>query len=102
MTLRESGDLSGLLNGKSSRPITSLQILEAVHRYPASTSRKLQQSTLLLRIPSSDDLPEILNYLILLLVSTIVGMLLPVVNVNVSDAANQQLQLSLVEHIDEF
>jgi hypothetical protein len=46
--------------------------------------------------------PEVLDHLVRLRVTSVVGMLLPVVDVDIGDTANQKLQLALVEDIDEL
>lgn len=102
MTLRQRPHLPSLLDRKPPRPITALQILKPINGDPTRPRGKLEQSTLLLRIPGADHLPEILDHLILFLVAAVVGMLLPVVDVDVGDAADQQLKLALVEHVDEI
>lgn len=88
MGLRKRINIPRLLNRKPSRPITSLQILKPIDRNTRSTRSKLQQSRLLLRIPSPNNLPEVLDDFVLLLVAAVVGMLLPVFNVDVGNTAN--------------
>lgn len=46
-------------------------------------------------------LPEVHNNFIRLSVPSIVGMLLPVIDVNIRNTANQQLQLALIENGDK-
>lgn len=46
-------------------------------------------------------LPEVLDDFIILGVSTIIGVLLPVIHINISDTANQQLELPFVKDIDK-
>ena len=101
MTLWQSVDLTSLLDCESSRPITTLQILEAVDWNTTGAGSELKQSTLLFGVPRADDLPELLNDFVLLLVASVVCVLLPVVNINVSDATNEKLKLALVKHIDK-
>jgi len=48
------------------------------------------------------DLPEILDDGILLVVTTIIGVLDPIININLADTTNEQLELSLIEDIDEI
>jgi len=102
MTLWKSIDLTSLFNGESSWAVTTLKILEAVDRDSARSGCELQETTLLLRVPRSNDLPEVLNNFVLLLVTAVVRVFLPVVNVDVSDTANKQLELALVKDIDEI
>jgi hypothetical protein len=54
----------------------------------------------LLGIPAADALPEVLNDFVVLGVSTVVRVLLPVLDINVSNTADKQLELALVENID--
>src|ERR1700722_17036785 len=97
MTLGKSINFACLLDRKPSRTVASLKILEAIDRDSASACRELEESGLLLRIPSADDFPEILNDLILFLISSVVGMLLPVVYINIGNATNQKLKFAFVE-----
>ena len=46
--------------------------------------------------------PEVLDDFVLLGVASIIRMLLPVLDVDVGDTADEQLELSLVEDIDEI
>ena len=62
----------------------------------------MEQTRLLLGIPGADDLPEVLDDLVLLLVTTVVGVLLPVVDVDISDTTDEKLKLALIEHIDKI
>lgn len=101
MTLRQRPHLPRLLNRKPPGPITALEILEPIDRDPTRARRKLQQPALLLRVPGADDLPEVLDHVILLLVAAVIGVFLPVVDVDVGDAADQQFEFALVEHVDE-
>ncbi len=101
VTLRQRVNLARLLDGKSPRSITPLQILEPVDRNPTCAGGKLQQPALLLGIPRPDNLPEILYHLVLLLVAAVIGVFLPVIDVDVRDAADQEFELALVEHVDQ-
>lgn len=94
--------LSGLFNRKPSGPIATLQILEAVDWDTRGSGCKLQQTRLLLGVPAADTLPEVLDDLVVLCVATVVGVLLPVFDVDISNTTNQQLQLALVEHVDQI
>lgn len=99
--LRQSHRVTRLLDGEPSGAIRTLQILEAVDGDTRGTRGELQQTRLLLGVPAADDLPEVLDDLVLLLVAAVVGVLLPVVNVDVGDTTNEQLQLALVENVDK-
>ena len=101
MTLRQRRDLPSLLDRKSSRPIRALQILKAINRDATGARRELQESGLLLGVPGADDLPEILDHLVLFLVAAVVGVFLPVVDVDIRDTADQELELAFVEDVDE-
>ena len=102
MTLWQLSDLSSFLDGKSSGAVRALQILEAVDGNAAGAGGELQQARLLLGIPRADAFPEVLDDLIVLGVAAVVGVLLPVVHVDICDTADQQLELALVEHIDQI
>ena len=102
MTLGQSIDLASLLNRKSPRPITTLQILEAVDGNAARSGSKLQESRFLFRIPRSDDLPEVLDDLVLFLVSAIIGVFLPIIHIDIGDTTNQKFKFTLVENIDQI
>lgn len=102
MTLRQGGISPGLLNRKPSGPITPLQILKPIHGDPTRARGELQQPALLLGVPATDHLPEVLDDLVRLRVAAVVGVLLPVLDVDVGDTADQELELALVEDIDEI
>jgi hypothetical protein len=101
MTLRQRPHLACLLNRKPPGPITALQILKPIHGNPTRPRRKLQESALLLGIPGADHLPKVLNDLVLFLVAAVVGMLLPVVDVDVGDAADEELEFAFVKDVDQ-
>lgn len=94
--------LASLLNRKPSRPVAALQILEAVDGDTRCTCGELQQTRLLLGVPAADALPEVLDDLVVLRVPAVVGVLLPVLDVDVGDTADQQLELALVEDVDQI
>lgn len=102
MTLWKSVDFASLLDRESSRPITSLKIFEAVDRDPAGTGGKLEKSALLLGIPRSDNFPEILDNLVLFLIAAIIRMLLPILDVDICNAAYEELKLTFVEDVNEI
>jgi hypothetical protein len=101
MTLRQLIRLPRLLNRKPARSITPLQILKPIHRNPRRARRKLQETGLLLGVPATDALPEVLYDFVVLRVAAVVGVLLPVVDVDVGDAADEQLEFALVEDVDQ-
>jgi hypothetical protein len=45
-------------------------------------------------------LPEVDNDLVVLGVSAVVGVLLPVIDVDIGDTSNQELEFSFVENVD--
>ena len=94
--------LASLLNRKPSRPVAALQVLEAVDGDTRGTCGELQQTRLLLGVPAADALPEVLDNLVVLRVPAVVGVLLPVLDVDVGDTADQQLELALVEDVDQI
>ena len=47
-------------------------------------------------------LPEVLYHRITLSVAAVIGVLLPVVDIDICDTTNEQLKLTLVEDIDEI
>jgi hypothetical protein len=101
MTLRQLIRFSRLLNRKPTRPITPLQIFEAINRDPGRARRELQQATLLLGVPAADTFPEVLDDFIVFRVAAVVGVFLPVLDVNVCYAADEQLEFALVEDVDK-
>ena len=107
------------LNREPSGTVTPLQILKTVDRYTRGAGCELQQSGLLLRVPTTYALwnkisnilgvkefitysPKVPNDLILLGVPSVVCMLLPVFNINVCDASNEQFQFTFIEDVDEI
>lgn len=101
MTLGQRTHLARLLNGKPPRPITALQILEPIDRDTTRPRRELQQPRLLLGIPRPNHLPEVLDDVVLFLVAAVVGVFLPVVDVDVGYATDQEFEFALVEDVDE-
>ena len=93
--------LSSLFNGKSSRSITTLQILETIDRNSRSSRSELQETRFLLGIPATNTFPEILNHFIVFSVAAVISVFLPVVDVNVSDTTNKEFEFALVKDIDE-
>lgn len=110
-----------LFDGKSTRTVAPLQILEASNwnlgcasleaatfsintqwSFFLWTHSELQQSTLLLCGPRANSLPEPLNDLVGASVRAVVGVSHPIVDVDLSNTANEQLQLTFVKDVDEF
>lgn len=102
MTLWQSINLAGFLDSESSWTITALQILEAVDGDTTCSCGELKETTLLFSIPRSDDFPEVLNNFVLFLVAAVVGMFLPVIDINISDTTNQEFELALIENVDKI
>lgn len=86
--LWKSVRVARLLNSESPGSVASLKVLESVNGDTGRSRGKLKKSRLLFRIPCADDLPEVLDNFILLLVSTIVGVLLPIINIDISNTTN--------------
>jgi hypothetical protein len=101
MRLGQRIRIARLLDGKPSGTIGALQVLETVDGDTGGTSGELEKTGLLLGIPGTDDLPEVLDDLVLLLVAAVVGMLLPVVHVDVGDTTDKQLEFTLVKDVDK-
>jgi len=96
------GDFASLLNRKSPGSIGPLQVFEAIDGDATGSRGELQQTRLLLGIPRADAFPEVLDDLVVLRVAAVVGVLLPVVDVDVGDTADQQFELALVEDVDQI
>lgn len=101
MTLRQLRRLTRLLNRKPSGTIRTLQILEPVNRDTRSTSSKLQKTRFLLSIPRPDTLPEVLDDLVVFGVASVVGVFLPVLDVDVCYSTDEEFEFSFVEDVDE-
>jgi hypothetical protein len=102
MRLRQRVNLPRFLDGKPSRTITSLEILKPINRDTRCSCGELQETGLLFRIPAADDLPEVLNHLILFLVSSVIGVFFPVLHIDIRDTTNQKLQFTLIKDIDQL
>jgi len=102
MTLWQGIDFAGLLDRESSGTVTPLQVFESIDGNSRCARGKLQEPALLLGIPRSDGLPEVLDDFILLLITAIVCMFLPVIDINICNAADEELQFSFVKHIHQI
>lgn len=102
VTLGQLCRLAGLLDSKPSRPITALQILETVDGNPTGSRSELQQPRLLLSVPAANALPEVLDDLVVLGVATVVGVLLPVIDINVGNTTDEEFELALVKDVDKI
>ena len=102
MTLRQLPRLSRLLNRKPPGSIGALQILKPIDRNSRSSRRELQQSALLLGVPAANALPEVLDDLVVLGVPSVIGVLLPVLDVDVGDTTDEEFEFALVEDVYEI
>ncbi len=102
MGFRKIHNLSSLLDGEAPRSVAALEILEPVDGDARGTRGELEQARFLLTVPGPHRLPEELDHLVGFGVAAVVGMLLPVVDIDLGDTADQELELSLVEDVDEI
>lgn len=86
---------------ESTEAVHALKFLEAIERYLAGSGNKLQQFGTLLLVVGSNSSPEPLDLRGRSSVVVILGIALPVVNINFRKTRNQKLQLLLVEDCDE-
>lgn len=93
---------TSLLDREPSRSITTLEILETVDRDTRSTSSELQETRLLFGIPAADTLPEVLNDLVVFSVTTVIGVLLPVLNIDICDTTDKEFELTFIEDVDKI
>ena len=100
--LRQLVGIAGLLHGKPSRSVGTLQVLEAVNGDTGGTGCKLEQPGPLVALPLGNALPEPLDDLVGLLVAPVIGVSLPVIDVNVGETTDEQLELPLVEDLDQI
>lgn len=121
---RELRFLARLLDREAAGAIGALQVLEAVDRDARCARGELQEARFLLGVPAADDLwvgrvsevvtrgvwlglrmfaylPEVLHDEITLGVAAVVGVFLPVVDVDVRDTTDEEFELALVEDVDE-
>ena len=85
MAPRQTVRIAALLDREPPRRVRALQILEPVDRYTGCASGELQQARLAFGRPASNALPEPLDDFVVHLVTTIVGVLGPVVAERVKD-----------------
>ena len=100
MTLRQCLIAPTLLDRKSPRSIRALQVLETIDRDPARASRELQQTTFLLGVPFLDGFPEPPDHLVGFLVAAVIGVFLPIVDIDVCYATDEELELTFIEDVD--
>lgn len=55
----------------------------------------------MLGVPAPDALPEVLDDFVVFGVAAVVGVLLPVFDVDVGDTADEEFEFTLVEDVDE-
>ena len=91
--------LASFFNCESSRSITTLQILETIDWNTRGTCSELQETGLLLGIPAANAFPEVLDDFVILGVATVIGVFLPVLDVNVCNTTDKQLELAFVKNI---
>lgn len=124
MGFRELGFLARLFDREAAGAIGALQVLETVDGDARCARGELQEARFLLCIPAADDLwvgrvsevvkrgvwlgllmfaylPEVLDHEITLGVAAVVGVFLPVVDVDVRDTTDEEFELALVEDVDE-
>jgi hypothetical protein len=87
---------------ESAETIHTLQLLETVERNFASSGNELEKLGTLLLVVGSDCSPEPLDLWRRCGVVMILGIALPVVNVNLGQTRNEELKLLLVEYCDEL
>lgn len=100
--LGEGVGVARFLDREASGSVGSLKVFESVDGDTGSTCGELEETGLLFRVPGADNLPEVLDDFVLLLVAAVVGVLLPVVNVDVGDTADEKLEFSLVEDVHQI
>ena len=88
MRLRQSLLRSGFLNRESPWSVTTLKIFETVDRYAGCPCCELQQPGFLFGVPAADTGPEISDDLVLLCIAPVVGVFLPVLNIDVSNTSD--------------
>lgn len=101
MRLGQCTRIARLFNRKPSGAIRALKILETIDRNTRGTGGELKETRLLLCIPGADDLPEVLDNIILFLVATVVRVLLPVFHINIGNTTNKQLQFAFIKHVNQ-
>lgn len=79
-----------------------MQIYKASDRNSRRAGCKLQQARLQLGIPRADAPPEVLYHLIGFRVAPVVGILHPILNIDVYGAPHQELEFALVQDLDEI
>jgi hypothetical protein len=56
----------------------------------------------LLGVPAANTFPEVLDNLVVLGVATVIGVLLPVVDVDICDTTDEQLEFTFVKNVDKI
>ena len=86
---------------ESTEAVHALKLLEAIERYFTGSSNELQQFGTLFLVVGSNSSPEPLDLRGRSSVVMILGIALPVININFRQTRNQKLQLLLVEDCDK-
>lgn len=79
---------TGFLNSEPPRAIASLEIFEAIDGDTGCARCELQEPGLLLGVPAADTGPEVPDDLVLLCVAPVVGVFLPVFDIDVGDTSD--------------
>lgn len=90
------------VNVEAVNAIHSLELLEAVERHLGGTCDKLDELGTLFLVKRADGAPEPLDLRRRRVVVVVLGVALPVVNVDVGQTRDEQLELLLVEDRDEL
>jgi hypothetical protein len=56
----------------------------------------------LLSVPTANALPEVLDNLVVLGVATVIGVLLPVIDIDISNTTDEQFQLTFIKNVYEI
>ena len=79
------------------RPVRALQVFEPIDGDTRRARGELEQARLLFLVELAHDLPEPLDELVVLLAAPVVRVAFPVVDVDLAQAADQDLELALVK-----
>ena len=90
------------MNVEFGEPIHTLKLLEAVERDLGGTGNELQELGLLFLVEAANCAPEPLDLRRSLLVVVVIGVALPVVNINVRQTRDEKFKFLLIEDCDEF
>ena len=90
------------MNVEFGEPIHTLKLLEAVERDLGGTGNELQELGLLFLVEAANCAPEPLDLRRSLLVVVVIGVALPVVDINVRQTRDEELEFLLVKNGDKF